>query len=184
VKSFTKQIEVCLAPSDELDLSMALLAIRPRIGFVDGVVFPTPSPLLRDSIDRCTTKSQVLLWEQSLFPELPVHLRPEGQFEGPNAGPVIQYLRPLFKGDRLASGRIAASGGIYPEPLDSANNAFIRDVWSTVRKLTTDVQCVDEEGRSSTRESRHSGRVTTPRSGCSNRRGASSLTPPTTFTSR
>ncbi|MBM4779664.1 MAG: hypothetical protein GQE15_18320 [Archangiaceae bacterium] len=144
---FTKSLDLCMVADDERALSEALRASHPTVAFVNDVVFPTPDPVLLDSIDQAKHFGQVLLWERTNFPTLPVMRRNDGRWEGPTVGPVIQYLKPVLKADRLQCGRIAASGGTYDEPLESANNAFIKDVWAAAKKLTTGVKCVDDKGR-------------------------------------
>lgn len=143
---FTKSLDLCLVAADERALSLALVAIRPSVAFVDGVVFPSAEPVLLRSIDEAQHFGQVPLWERSNFPTLPINRRADGRWGGPTVGPVIQYLKPVIEGDRLIAGRVAASGGIYEEPLESANNAFIKDVWAAVKKLTMPVKCVDAKG--------------------------------------
>ncbi len=120
--------------------------VRYSVAFVDGVVFPTPEPVLLRSIDEAKHFGQVPIWNRENFPALSVMRRKDGRWGGPTIGPVLQYVKPAPKGERLECGRIAASGN-YDEPLNSANNAFVKHVWAIARRLTMPVQCVDEKGR-------------------------------------
>ena len=60
----TQQLEVWMLPEDERDLSRLLSAKHPDVRYIDGVVFPTSSPVLGASIDTCTNKREVevLIW--------------------------------------------------------------------------------------------------------------------------
>ena len=132
MKPYTKQIELCLAAEDERELSAALLELHPQVAFVAGFGPSTSQPILGESIERCDRGLQVWLWERSVFPNSPIG---------------VQYLKPFRNGDRLRSGRFATSGGGHEEPTESANNAFVKDVWRLVKEQTSDVQCVTAEGR-------------------------------------
>ena len=146
MKPFLKKLELVLLGPDEHELSLLLRQEHPACAFVDGEVFPTPAPILSQTIDRAR-ESQVLLWERSNFPELPVVRDAHGRWTGPTVGPVVQYLRPMLFDDRMRSGWLAASGGVFEEAVESANNAFIRHVWAAAKKLSMSVQCVDEAGQ-------------------------------------
>lgn len=133
MKAYSKQMQLCMTAEDERRFSAELRALRPRVAF--AVDCKDGSPMLLDSIERGERSAgvvQVWIWDRSVFSESPMG---------------VQYLKPFISADRIRSGRIAVVAGGLEEPIESANNAFVRDVWRLAKKHTEPVQCVTEDLR-------------------------------------
>lgn len=102
------------AQEDEKEASEALLRAFPSLKFVDGQRWQTEVPPLVSGIDKC--KSGIAyLWPSDLVSELPFRELPkerqygEFRFQGPTAGPVIQFCRCLKKPGVIEFGQADAS---------------------------------------------------------------------------
>lgn len=131
---YSKRLDLCLAVEDERLLSHAIREKHPSLAVVLDADAQGPKRVLTsiELADRNEGVVHVWLCDKSVFPDESIG---------------IQYVKPLILNDRFRAGRLAVAAGGFSEPVESANNEFIRDVWSAVAKLTTAVQCVDEGGR-------------------------------------
>jgi hypothetical protein len=123
----TRRLEVLLSPADEAALSVYLVQTYPHLTFVDDNVWDSPAPRVRSAIPACES-GFVFLWNQSLAPTLPTRLRPDGRFDGPIVGPVVQLIRSRVRDNVLESGSIAAS----PQSAEMAH--FVADLWMLLRR--------------------------------------------------
>jgi hypothetical protein len=99
---------------DEEEVSEALLKTFPCLKFVDGQRWQTAEPPLVTGIHKC--KSGIAyLWPSDLVPQLPFIELPKARqygkirFQGPTAGPVIQFCRCLKKPGVIEFGQADAS---------------------------------------------------------------------------
>jgi len=123
----TRQIQSLLTRADEESLSLALRHTFPPLLVVDGNRWEAPEPPTRNTIPECT-ESIVMLWNTALAPTLPSKRRPDGRYDGPIVGPVIQVVRSRLEGNTLRSGRFAAS---TDEPL---LERFVEELWRLIRR--------------------------------------------------
>jgi hypothetical protein len=99
---------------DEKEVSEALLQEFPGLKFVDGQHWPTAEPPLVAGIDKCKS-GLAYLWPSDLVPALPFLELPAARryanirFQGPSAGPVIQFCRCLKKKGALEFGQASAT---------------------------------------------------------------------------
>jgi hypothetical protein len=99
---------------DEKEVSEALLQAFPGLKFVDGQHWVTADPPLAAGIHRCKS-GLAYLWPSDLVAELPFLELPAARrygnirFQGPSAGPVIQFCRCLKKQGFIELGQASAS---------------------------------------------------------------------------
>jgi hypothetical protein len=102
------------AKEDEKEVSEALLQAFPGLKFVDGQRWPSADPPLAAGIHQCKS-GLAYLWPSDLVPDLPFFKLPAAQryanirFQGPAAGPVIQFCRCLKKKGVLELGQANAT---------------------------------------------------------------------------
>jgi hypothetical protein len=102
------------AQEDEEEVSEALLRTFPALKFVDGQRWQTAEPPLVTGIHKCKS-GLAYLWPSDLVSELPFLELPEARrygkirFQGPSAGPVIQFCRCLKKPGVIEFGQADAS---------------------------------------------------------------------------
>ena len=96
-----------LTKVDEDTFSKQLREKYPSIKFVDDSRWETPEPVLRDSIAECES-SYAFLWPSDIFEELPVDAY-NNEFEGPQTGFVMQFMRSRSIDNCLLSGQIGGS---------------------------------------------------------------------------
>jgi hypothetical protein len=102
------------AKEDEKEVSEALLQAFPGLKFVDDQHWPTACPPLAAGIHECNS-GLAYLWPSDLVPELPFLELPAARryanirFQGPSAGPVIQFCRCRKKNGFLELGQADAS---------------------------------------------------------------------------
>jgi hypothetical protein len=99
--------------------SEKLRAGLPGIKFVDDNRWPSPEPVVRESIEDCTSR-YVFLWPSDRIDKFPFISR-NGQFEGPQSGVVMQLMRSRRVDDCLLSGQLGVGF--------SEKNAWMAD-WS------------------------------------------------------
>lgn len=140
------QTQVFMTVLDELILSEQLKESFPAISFIDDNIWPTTTPILKDSISDCVTQ-YCFLWDKQIVPKLPVIQLKNGQFQGPTVGPVIQLIRSRKSDHCLIAGRMAQ--GIekkYPNFQLLAN--FCRELWKILRRSgSSDIVAVDPRSR-------------------------------------
>jgi hypothetical protein len=119
-----------MTSADELAFSRELRNAVPQIRFIDDNVWDSPQPTLAESIAACKTHF-AFIWNPSLIRQLPVVRRGDGRYEGPNSGPVIQYVRSLKVDGLLRSGRIAAGF----DDVDESMLDFANVVWQVLGKV-------------------------------------------------
>jgi hypothetical protein len=125
--------EVFLLPGDESLIEDALRKLHPRLCFIDQRAWESvDTPPVRASIQDCG--SVAAIWNPAVAPELRGHARANGVIDGPQVGPVIQWLRNRTGDGRLEAGSWAAS--VDPEQ-NPAMEAFAKDAWKVLRKLTS-----------------------------------------------
>jgi len=131
-----QQIQLFLSTDDEVALSSALLAVRPRTVFVDGNRWDTPVPVLASSIATCSSW-RTFLWDQSIVASLAFYARNDGQFEGPMTACVVEITRSTMQGNLMLSGRIAQSLGGPDAQLVADMHKFVADIWKALKKMTS-----------------------------------------------
>jgi hypothetical protein len=133
-----KQAQVFLTSVDEAALSRAILDRYERVVFVDDNVWGSSEPPEQIGIGGCRSRF-VYIWNKNVAPQLPVLARPDGRYEGPISGVVVQYVRSTIDGPLILSGRLAV--GIRDEA-DDAQHGLMRDfvsgVWKALRKVATE----------------------------------------------
>ena len=104
MKSRTVVKPFFLTKSDERVFSQFLLKEYPSIKFVDDSRWPTSEPVICNSIDDCKS-DYVFLWPSDIIEKLPTI--PHGnEFDGPQSGVVMQFMRCREKNNGLLSGQI------------------------------------------------------------------------------
>jgi hypothetical protein len=93
-----------LTALDEMLVSEVLKEEFPAIRFVDGSRWPSPEPVLVNSISNGSSR-YVLLWPSDLMEKLP-HVAHGDEFDGPQSGVVMQMMRSRQVGDGLLSGQL------------------------------------------------------------------------------
>lgn len=140
-----KQLLIFMTHEDEKELSALLKFIFPGVVILDNNVWPTYQPDIASSIDQCKSE-YAHLWNRTLFPDLPISRRPDGKFQGPTVGPVLQFVRCIQEGNVLRSGRIAL--GFRREDLTPAIDEYFSQIWRMVKKpATSRLVCVSPENR-------------------------------------
>jgi hypothetical protein len=140
-----RQTQLFFTKGDELAFSKELKDAEPRVRFIDDNVWNSAKPQIAESIAACRSHF-AFIWNPVLVEELPVVRRRDGLYEGPNSGPVIQYVRSLEEEGMLRSGRLASG-------VDEANKrmlGFVELVWCVLAKVarpgvaTLDGETADE----------------------------------------
>lgn len=139
----TKQIQLFMTIEDERAISDAIRALVPQAAFVDGALWPTADPPLRNTIADCR-ESQGFVWNRAIYPTLPSAPR-NGAFDGPRAGPVIEFTRSRvisadaaerrYFDSAMVSGRIAW-GGSNEYPGFELMRDFVSQVWKAIRRMS------------------------------------------------
>lgn len=128
-----KRTEVLLLPSDESLIEDALRKLYPRVCFIDQRGWESVDiPPVRVSIQDCGADAAI--WNPAVAPDVRGLARANGVIDGPQVGPVIQWLRSHTADGRLEAGSWAAS--VDPDQ-NPAMAAYVRDAWNVLRKLTT-----------------------------------------------
>lgn len=104
MKSRTVVQPFFLTKVDEAQLSHSLRIAHPAIKFLDDNRWPTIEPVVADSIDECS-KNYVFLWPADIVKTLPTIAHFE-EFEGPQSGVVMQFMRSRHVENCLLSGQI------------------------------------------------------------------------------
>jgi hypothetical protein len=121
--------------TDELAFSEGIRREFPSAMFIDDMIWETDKPPAKDSITACESKF-VYIWDPTIYPVLPFESRPDGRFQGPQAGMVIQVIRSRFKDpNTLLSGEIDV-GITVDRPGASEMKQFAREVWKILQKVT------------------------------------------------
>lgn len=131
---FIKKVELLLLPEDEVDLAAAIRAQFPRVLFVDNRRWSRLDvPPAYDSIADCGRIAAI--WNRAISPTLPAVVRDNGVIDGPQTGPVVQWLRSYVDEDAiLQAGRWAASN----DPAsDGPMIEFVKEIWKILTKKTT-----------------------------------------------
>jgi hypothetical protein len=129
-----KRTEVLLLPSDEISIENALRKVYPRVCYVDQAAWQrVDDPPIRLSIQDCGPNAAI--WNQEVTREIRGTMRSNGRIDGPQVGPVIQWLRSERRDGRLEAGSWAASVDPKSNP---AMEAFAKGAWKILRRLTSD----------------------------------------------
>ena len=138
-----KQLLIFMTPEDERAFSIELKRQFGDIVVLDDNVWPTPYPIMANSIDQCKS-GYAHLWNRSLFPGLPVGPRPDGRFQGPTVGPVLQFARCILEDNVLRSGRVAL--GLDRRDITPEVEKYIKEVWRMVKgPATSQLICIDPQ---------------------------------------
>jgi hypothetical protein len=128
-----KRTEVLLLPSDEALIEDALRETYPQVCFIDQNAWENVEvPPVRRSIRDCGWNAAI--WNPGVAPVVRGTERPNGVVDGPQVGPVIQWLRNRRRDERLEAGSWAASvdSGRDPEMED-----FAKGAWRILQKHTS-----------------------------------------------
>jgi len=131
---FVKRSELLLLPGDESELAGAIQMQFPSVRFIDNRGWESiDSYPSHESILECSRTAAI--WSPDISPVLPVSVRENGAIDGPQTGPVVQWLRSFIDHDgNLQAGRWAASGD--PEK-DGEMIAFAQSIWKLLMRQTT-----------------------------------------------
>lgn len=130
----TKAVQTFMTNEDERFFSEVLKQNFPALRFLDCNIWGQPEPLERARIDLCTSNYDlVYLWNSSLFPQLPVSRRPDGRYQGPASGPVVQFVRSIQEESVLRSGRVAV--GFNKEDLTDEVTQFVNELWKILKRF-------------------------------------------------
>lgn len=141
--SLAKQLLVFMSLEDEKAFSVSLKASFPAVVVLDDNIWPTAEPVTVSSIEQCKS-GYAHLWNRDLFPELPISPRPDGRFQGPSVGPVVQFVRCVLERNVLRSGRIAL--GLSREDLTPSIDNYLKELWRFIKKpATSKLVCVNPE---------------------------------------
>lgn len=128
-----RRTEVLLLPSDETLIEDAVRKTYPNVFFIDqGAWESVEVPPVCMSIQDCGGNAAI--WNPGVAPEIRGIARPNGRVDGPQVGPVIQWLRSECREGRLQAGSWAAS--VDPER-NPDMEAFAKDVWNILQRLTS-----------------------------------------------
>lgn len=92
---------------DEQQLVDRIRAQYGEVAVVDGVVWPSPEPSLKETTRECDD-SIILLWRRGFpnsLPSIPHH----SGFQGPQTKVVVRIIRSRMQGGELRSGQIDVS---------------------------------------------------------------------------
>jgi hypothetical protein len=127
-----KRVQTFMLLADEGAFSEAILQEDPSATFVDGQRWTAPAPPVKSSIAECTDR-WVYIWSKAVAASLPFIERADGGYDGPTAGPVIQFERSIMSGNELRSGRLAAT-----IERGSPMAEFVRTCWRSLTHVTSD----------------------------------------------
>jgi len=141
-KYVTKTLPVFFAMSDEQRLEQELTKRIPEVRFIDGVLWPTPEPVVKTTLEACTSPV-VYLWNRDACPNLPFQRLPDGRARGPTSGVVIQFIRSRHADGILSSGELA----IGYDKLDRRIGEFVTGTWSACNALrSASLRVTDRRG--------------------------------------
>ena len=102
--SKTEQSPLLLLPEDEAALPAAVLAEHGEVRILDasGPWASAETPPVRAAI---TDTGAAAIWHPGIHPVLPVQVRSNGAVYGPEAGPVVQWVRSRHRDGVLTAGR-------------------------------------------------------------------------------
>jgi hypothetical protein len=127
-----KYSPVFLAADDETLLTNKLKKYLANIRFIDGDVWESSAPPLRDSIGDCTSRI-IFLWDPDAWPKLPSSPRIDGTYSGPTSGVVIQFARCARRDRFLLSGDL----GIGYDRNEAKMVQFVRRAWRALSSLNS-----------------------------------------------
>jgi len=130
----TKRIEVLLLPVDEKRIEQAILDQFPGVKLLDNGEWSSVSePPVRSSITKCGKFAAI--WNPKVMPALTPTVRANGVIDGPQVGPVVQWIRCQARTPNiLDAGRWAASNDTDHEP---EMVGFVQAVWKILMRQTT-----------------------------------------------
>ena len=118
----TKRLLYFFRQQDEEELSDWLLERFPSLKFIDGDRWPTSEPPLAGGIHLCSNP-YVFFWPSELVHRLPSLVLPLARqlngmlFQGPTAGPVLQFQRCRERNDELDMGQLAVTVEDHDDPV-------------------------------------------------------------------
>src|SRR5690242_10138444 len=128
-----KRTELLLLPDDEKRIEIAVKRIYPNVRFIDQLQWLDPAvPPARDSILECSEVA--VIWNPDIVRELRGSKRVNGRIDGPQVGPVIQWLRSRLAQGRLEAGSWAASND---PKVEAEMVAFVKEVWKVMHRETS-----------------------------------------------
>ncbi|MGW0433767.1 hypothetical protein ACWDV4_14665 [Micromonospora sp. NPDC003197] len=126
-----QQISFFLTQEDEVNLTDEIRKQLPEVRLVDEWRWVDPTwPPVRESPADCG--GAIGIWNTVIAPELTGVVRANGKVDGPNVGPVVQWLRCRLVDGRLNAGRWAAA---Y-DSADKENAAYVRKLWRMLNSKT------------------------------------------------
>ncbi|NUP46600.1 MAG: hypothetical protein HOW97_04710, partial [Catenulispora sp.] len=134
VPPYTKQIQLLLTPNDEEDLLAAVRRRFPEIRVLQGNGWTADgAPPVRAGVAECGQVA--LLWDPEINPDLPVAVSTTGRVDGPQIGPVVQWIRSRgFETGSLDAGRWAAS--VDPDKAPRMHTA-VSGLWRIAKQVLT-----------------------------------------------
>lgn len=140
----SKQIQILFTQEDERALSRALQAVRPSVVFYDDNIWPSASPQLVPSLDRCKTLVAGI-WDTALARRLPVAPLGDGRYAASATGPAIQFLRSIQLPHCLKAGRIAGTTSAPTRIQASSELKFLNETLKLVQALSSPAYSFDPE---------------------------------------
>lgn len=127
----TSGFELFMTPVDEDVFASKLQEADSDIAFIDDQRWANPEPPLVPTISAANLRL-VYIWNRAIAPQLRGLERPDGMYQGPAAGPVIQFERSTMKDGELRSGSVSAGYDTADEPLAR----FVRLAMDVLRHAT------------------------------------------------
>jgi len=130
---FARRISLLMLPEDEEDLVAAVRARFPEMVLIPSYFWPTHQPPVTTRLADC--EQMAFLWDPTICPTLPTHVRANGAIAGPMVGPVIQWLR--CKRGRFNELQVGSLGASADRIRDPQMTRRIAAVWRIVKKHTS-----------------------------------------------
>jgi len=130
-----KSEHVLFAAEDEGEWSKQIVRAFPSTVFIDGYKWTTREPPTKLSISECGSNS-VYIWNREIYPTLPVEKLVDETFRGPQAGMVIQFMRPTIQGSTLRSGDLGI-GITLERPENEKMIEFAKTVLKQLHAMTS-----------------------------------------------
>jgi hypothetical protein len=130
-----KQVQLLFTEKDEDTLTANLLRVCPSIRFINGNIWPTPTPLTVPKISDCNS-GFAILWDPNIIPILPFFARSDGRFAGPQTSCVVEIQRSMMRENLLLAGRIAQNIKYNNAEVENLLHQFVAKIWNVVKKMS------------------------------------------------